>query len=183
MRNYIRKFLPHHEAIHGNRWLAPFANTLLHPRLWHLNRHSVAGAVAAGLFCGMIPGPLQMLGAAICAVIFRVNLPLAMFTTFYTNPLTIVPLYILAYEVGSWVVPGEGGKFVAPPDYPAAGMIAWTHELTTWMVQLGRPLAAGLLLLAVVFSIVGYFVTRLVYRIYLVRAWRHRHASRKAAKC
>ena len=68
MRRQIRRFLPDHEAIRGNRWLAPFENTLLHPRLWDLNRHSAAGAVATGLFCGLIPGPLQMLGAAICAV-------------------------------------------------------------------------------------------------------------------
>ncbi|TXG86944.1 MAG: DUF2062 domain-containing protein, partial [Rhodocyclaceae bacterium] len=52
MRKQLRRFLPDHQAVHGNRWLAPFANTLLHPRLWHLNRHSAAGAVATGLFCG-----------------------------------------------------------------------------------------------------------------------------------
>jgi hypothetical protein len=27
------------------------------------------------MFCGLIPGLFQMLGAAICAVIFKVNLP------------------------------------------------------------------------------------------------------------
>ena len=91
MRKHLKKHLPNHEAIHNNRWLRPFRNSLLHPRLWHLNRHSAAGAVAAGMFCGLIPGPLQMIGAAICALIFRVNLPLAMFVTLYTNPFTIVP--------------------------------------------------------------------------------------------
>jgi uncharacterized protein len=183
MRKHIRKFLPHHEAVHGNRWLAPFANTLLHPRLWHLNRHSVAGAVAAGLFCGLIPGPFQMLGAAICALLFRVNLPLAMFTTLYTNPLTIVPLYIVAYELGKWLLPGEGGKFVAPPEYAADGLLAWMRELLAWMSQLGRPLAAGMLLLATLLAVVGYFAMRLAYRFYLVRAWHHRRTSRGAAQC
>jgi uncharacterized protein (DUF2062 family) len=52
MRKRIRKFLPDHQAIRGNPWLARFGNTLLHPRLWDLNRRSAAGAVAAGLFCG-----------------------------------------------------------------------------------------------------------------------------------
>ena len=68
MRRYLRKYLPDHETIRNNPWLRPFESSLLHPRLWHLNRHSAAGAVAAGLFCGLIPGPLQMLGAAISAV-------------------------------------------------------------------------------------------------------------------
>ena len=48
MRKHLKKHLPNHEAIHNNRWLRPFRNSLLHPRLWHLNRHSAAGAVAAG---------------------------------------------------------------------------------------------------------------------------------------
>jgi hypothetical protein len=46
---WFRRLLPNHEAIHTNR-LAPFALTLLHPRLWHLNRHSAAGGIAVGLF-------------------------------------------------------------------------------------------------------------------------------------
>ena len=44
-----------------------FAPRLADPDLWHLNRKSTARAVAIGLFCGLIPGPLQMISAAICA--------------------------------------------------------------------------------------------------------------------
>ena len=180
MRRRIRKFLPDHEAIRSNRWLAPFENTLLHPRLWHLNRRSAAGAVAAGLFCGLIPGPLQMLGAAICAVIFRVNLPLAMLTTLYTNPLTIVPLYIVAYAIGQWVLPGAHEHFVAPPEPGKDGLIAWMHALIDWMIGLGAPLAVGLVLLAAGLAAIGYLVIRITWRIYLVRAWhqrRRRHGT------
>lgn len=174
MRRQIRKFLPDHEAIRSNRWLAPFENTLLHQRLWHLNRHSVAGAVAAGLFCGLIPGPLQMLGAAICAVIFRVNLPLALLTTLYTNPFTIVPLYIVAFTLGQWALPGGNHRFVAPPEPGEGGLIAWMHSLIDWMIGLGTPLALGLLLLACGLAAAGYFAIRLTWRIYLIRAWRRR---------
>jgi len=179
MRKHLRKYLPDHAAVHDNKWLAPFADTLLHPRLWHLNRHSAAGAVAAGLFCGLIPGPFQMLGAAICALAFRVNLPLALFTTLYTNPLTIVPLYVVAFGLGKLVL-GGGGEFVAPPDYGDAGLLAWLQNLIEWMAHLGKPLIAGLLLLATSLALTGYAAMRLAYRIYLVRAWRHR-ARRRAA--
>lgn len=174
MRHKLRKFLPDHEAIRSNRWLAPFENTLLHPRLWHLNRRSAAGAVAAGMFCGLIPGPLQMLGAAICAVIFRVNLPLAMVTTLYSNPFTIVPLYIVAFTIGKWALPGEHAQFVAPPEFGDDGAIAWLHALADWMIGLGTPLALGLVLLAAGLAVAGYLAVRLVWRIYLVGAWRHR---------
>jgi hypothetical protein len=180
MRKHIRKFLPHHEAVHGNKWLAPFASTLLHPRLWHINRRSAAGAVAAGLFCGLIPGPFQMLGAAICALAFRVNLPLALFTTLYTNPLTIIPLYIVAFELGKFSMAGDGGEFVAPPDYGTEGMVAWLDALIKWMVHLGRPLVAGLLLLATLLAFTGYIAIRLAWRVYLVHEWRQR-AQRRAS--
>jgi uncharacterized protein (DUF2062 family) len=148
MRRHLRKYLPDHEAIRANRWLRPFENTLLHPRLWDLNRHSAAGAVAAGMFCGLIPGPLQMLGAAICAVVFRVNLPLAMLTTVYTNPFTIVPLYVVAYAIGQWVMPGPGQRFVPPPDWGEESFTTWVSLLIDWMAGLGTPLALGLVLLA-----------------------------------
>lgn len=179
MRKHLRKFLPDHAAVRGNRWLAPFENTLLHPRLWHLNRHSAAGGVAAGLFCGLIPGPFQMLGAAICAVVFRVNLPLALFTTLYTNPLTIVPLYFAAYGLGRLVL-GGGGEFVAPPEWGAEGMWAWVLALADWMAHLGKPLALGLVLLAALLAVAGYLVVRVAWRYFLVWSWRQRRRRRKA---
>lgn len=175
MRALFKRFLPDREIILHNRYLAPFANTLLHPRLWHLNRRSAAGAVAAGLFCGLIPGPLQMLGAAICAVIFRINLPLALVVTLYTNPLTIVPLYVLAYEFGKRVLGTRNGGFAAPPEM-TADVLAWSEALIDWMAGLGAPLALGLLLLANLLAAAGYGLTRLAWRLYLVRAWRRRSA-------
>lgn len=182
MRKRLRKYLPDHESIRANRWLAPFESTLLHPRLWHLNRHSAAGAVAAGLFCGLIPGPLQMLGAAICAIAFKVNLPLSMLVTLYTNPLTIIPLYLVAFALGKLslglVGIDVGGRFVAPPDYGDAGLLAWIGSLIDWMLQLGKPLAFGLVLLASLLAVIGYFATRLAWRLHLVHAWRQRARRR-----
>ena len=175
MRKHLRQYLPDHEAIRGSRWLAPFHNTLLHPRLWHLNRRSAAGAVAAGLFCGLIPGPLQMLGAAIAAVVFRVNLPLALVTTLYTNPFTIVPLYVAAFELGKLALGGAGDRIVTPSEYDGS-VAAWAGDLIQWMIHLGMPLALGLLLLATLLAVAGYIIVRLAWRIYLIHAWRRRTA-------
>lgn len=182
MRKNLRKFLPNHDAVRGNRWLAPFQSTLLHPRLWHLNRHSAAGAVAAGLFCGLIPGPFQILGAVGCAVAFRVNLPLAMLCTLYTNPLTIVPLYLAAFALGEFTLHAIGvstqGEFVMPPELGDRGILAWTHNLFEWMLSLGKPLALGLFLLASTLALIGYGVIRLGWRIHLIHAW-HQRARRR----
>ncbi|MFC5303029.1 DUF2062 domain-containing protein [Azospira restricta] len=178
MRKRIRRFLPSHEAIHGNRWLAPFADTLLHPRLWHLNRHSAAGAVAAGLFCGLIPGPFQMLGAAACCLVFRVNLPLALVTTLYTNPLTIVPLYVVAVTLGGFVLGGGGAEFAAPPAYDFSDPAGWMQAMSAWTYGLGKPLVIGLVLLGALLATAGYFAVKAAWRWHLIRAWRRRRAGR-----
>lgn len=179
MRRLLKRYLPDPTSLAANRWLAPFGTTLLHPRLWHLNRHSAAGAVAIGLFCGLIPGPFQMLGAAIFSVAFRVNLPLALFTTLYTNPFTIVPLYFVAYRLGRFALGGAGGKFVAPPEYSAVNLFEWTRAMGEWMLGLGAPLAVGVVLLANILALLGYFAVRLGWRIYLIRAWRRRKTANR----
>ena len=177
MRRYLRRLLPDHATIRANPWLRPFESSLLHPRLWHLNRHSAAGAVAAGLFCGLIPGPLQMLGAAICALVFRVNLPLAMVVTLYTNPFTIVPLYLIAYQLGRLAL-GESNGFLAPPSFDAANFIGWTEAMQQWMLTVAKPLGIGLVLLASGLAVAGYFATRAAWRIGLIAAWRRRKKLR-----
>lgn len=177
MRKHLRKLLPGHETIRGNCWLKPLESRLLHPRLWHLNRHSVAGAVAVGLFCGPIPGPFQMLGAALCALAFRVNLPLALITTLYTNPFTIIPLYVLAYEIGRTIVGGESG-FVAPPELDWSHPSEWPGALAAWVMDLGHPLGIGLPILALALALAGYAVSKAAWRCHLLLA-RHRRSRRR----
>lgn len=179
MRRRLRKFLPDHGSVRDNRWLRPFATTLLHPRLWYLNRHSAAGAVAVGLFCGLVPGPLQMLSAALACVVLRVNLPLALITTLYSNPFTIVPLYVLAFGLGSRVLGDGGVEFTPPPELGGIGLSDWIAQVIDWMAGLGKPLALGLVLLAAVLSISGYVLVRWAYRIWLIRHWRRRQATRR----
>jgi uncharacterized protein len=179
MRKFLKRYLPSHDSIHGNRWLALFGTTLRHPRLWHLNRHSAAGAVATGLFCGLIPGPLQMLGAALCCIVFRVNLPLALVCTLYTNPFTIVPLYVAAYSMGAWVLGGDSYTFSEPPSLSVLGPLGWMEAFGPWLGSLGKPLALGLVMLATTLAVVGYFAVKLVWRWHLIHSWRKRRAHRR----
>ncbi|MDD5058234.1 MAG: DUF2062 domain-containing protein [Sideroxydans sp.] len=172
MRKFFKHRLPNRESIRQIRWLQPVHHWLVHPNLWHLHRRSVAGGVAVGLFCGLIPGPLQMISAALLAVLFRVNLPVAMFTTLYTNPFTIVPLYVLAYEIGALVI-GNGTAHIAPafPDWQWSDGYA---PMLNWLLQLGEPLLVGLPLLALGLALIGYVVVRLAWRAVVVWKWRRR---------
>jgi uncharacterized protein (DUF2062 family) len=56
LRKYLRWFLPDCETVKQSRWIRPFAAWLYQLNLWKLHRRSVAGGVAVGMFCGLIPG-------------------------------------------------------------------------------------------------------------------------------
>jgi len=178
MRKLFRRFLPHHETVKSQRWLKPFGSWLQHPDLWHLHRRPVAGGVAIGLFCGLIPGPLQMISAALLAVLFRANLPVALITTLYTNPFTIVPLYAVAYELGAWVSGVRSGAAVEHLAFPEMHSHSWPGELWAWMQMLGKPFLIGLPLLASSLAIIGYFVVRVAWYLSVVWKWRARRRRR-----
>lgn len=116
-----------------------------------------------------------MIGAAICALVFRVNLPLALLVTLYTNPFTIVPLYVLAYQIGR-LATGDHSGFVDPPAFDMTRFVAWTEAMQTWMIGVGKPLGIGLVLLAITLAVAGYVLTKTVWRLYLISAWRQRKA-------
>ena len=177
-RSRLRQYLPEPEAVLAKSWAAPFRPWLGHPNLWHLNRRSVPCAVGIGLFTGLIPGPFQMLGALILAIPFRANVPLAMAVTLYTNPLTIVPLYLVAYGYGRLLL-GHGA-----PD-PDVKPLEWQWSIDAlwhWAESLGKPLGVGLVALAVTLALVGYCVARVAWRAYVVAAWRRRAARTSALR-
>src|SRR5687768_18542620 len=105
-RKFFRRILPSHESVKENRYVAWFGPRLQHHNLWHLHRRSVAGGVAVGLFSGLIPGsnPVQFTAGALLAVALKVNLPIAVLVTLYSNPFTIVPLYFVAFKLGQLVM-------------------------------------------------------------------------------
>jgi uncharacterized protein (DUF2062 family) len=181
MRKFFRKYAPDAAHVRSHKAVAMFGRLLQHHNLWHLNRESVAGGVAIGLFAGLVPGPFQMLVAALLAVPLRKNLPVALLTTLYTNPFTIVPLYLLAYQYGKLLL---GTNAHAHPIEPF--QMDWSHlfdslrGLAEWSLSLGKPLAVGLVALAVTLAVIGYFGVHFAWRAYVILAWRARQRRRRA---
>ena len=183
-RKFLKRYMPDADRVREVKAFRIFGDRLFHPALWHLNRRSAAGGVAAGMFCGLIPGPFQMIGAGIAALVFRVNLPVALLTTLYTNPLTIVPLYFAAYKIGALVLGATGrAEATPPPDWVWTHPIASAEAFAQWMIKLGAPLALGVFLLAISLAICGYLVVRVLWNIHLRHAWltrRYRRAKKSA---
>lgn len=174
-RKFFRKYLPDRDILGRHRLIRPFGPVLRDPNLWHLNRHSVAGGVAVGLFTGLMPAPFQIISAAVVAILWRVNLPVAIFTTLYTNLFTYVPLYLLGYKIGSRVTGSNthGPKF-SEFDWQQH---AWTELLPDflhWLSGLGKTLLIGVFLEGVLFALIGYFLVQLAWRLHVLHRWHRR---------
>jgi uncharacterized protein (DUF2062 family) len=175
-RKFFRRFLPSYDSIRQNRHVARFGPRLQDHNLWHLHRRSVAGGIAAGLFAGLIPGsnPVQFTAGAILAIVFRVNLPLAVLVTLYSNPFTIVPLYFMAYKLGQFVLLESGGAPTPPLELYGRSYGEWLPAILEWLAKAGKPLFIGLPLLAVLLAAVGYFAVDWSWRMYVRCAWQRR---------
>ena len=179
-RKYFRKYLPTHESIKNHKFFSRFGDFLHHPNLWHLNRHSVSGGVAVGFFAGLVPGPLQMLTAAVIAVPLRVNLPVAVLLTFYTNPFTIAPLYWAGYQIGSFFIDSPGAM-MPPPDFEWSALGAWFRSIVAWAIYYAKPLGLGLFIMAVSLAGLGYLAVQLSWRGWVMYSW-HRRKKKRAAR-
>ena len=179
MKRFLRDKLPKPTSITENKYLRFLTPWLGHPRLWHMHRRSVARGVAIGLVTGMIPGPVQMLLAVVLAIPLRANVIVACATTLYTNPFTFIPLYILAYSIGT-LVTGEPVRNVIPPDLSVPWLEFWkvVPVLFDWMVSLGSTLLIGLAIQCIVFAIGGYVATMIVWRCIVSRMWTRRKLTR-----
>jgi len=127
--------------------------------------------------------PLQILTGVGLSILFRVNLPVAALMTLYTNPLTIVPLYYLAYRYGALVTFHDVPDHL-PTTFSMSGhtLTSWIPALIDWMVSLGKPLAVGLPLLAVTLAVIGYVVVDGAWRLQVLFAWRRRKQQRTQGK-
>ena len=169
-RRIIKRYMPHPDSIREHKSLR-FLGSLIHdPNLWHLNRHSVARAMAVGLFSAFIPLPMQMLLSAGLAIPVRANLPISIGLVWLTNPITMPPVFYCTYKVGTWVLN------TPPLQMPSEITMNWiTERLST----LWAPMLVGSLISGIVLAILGYCTTMLYWRWWVRRNWLKRQESRR----
>ncbi|MBI5331914.1 MAG: DUF2062 domain-containing protein [Betaproteobacteria bacterium] len=182
-RKFFRKYLPDHAQVRDHPWLRRFKPVLKHPNLWHLNRHSVAGGFCFGLIGGLIPGPVQMLVAAILAILFRVNLPVAVATTLLTNPFTWPFIIVAALAIGRLVTGAEGSVMQEFDfDWQNQSWSEFLPEFWRWMLGLGETFLIGNAILALGLGVLGYFAVQAAWRLYILAYLRRRRLRRNAAQ-
>jgi len=168
-RKIIKRFLPNEEKLKNSKSLGMFGRLMFAPNLWHLNKKSVSGAFAVGLFCAFIPVPFQMVLAAIGALLFRINLPVAVALVWLTNPITMPAVFYFAYLVGTWIL----GTPVSDVEF--ALTIEW---LQSELLVIWQPFLLGCLVCASVSAIIGNIIIRLVWRYLVIKSWEKRKQKR-----
>jgi len=156
-RHWIRS-LEHRLTSIKDRWyVRPFSGLLTDSRLWTLQRRSITSAFAAGLAICFIPLPVHVPVAVLVSIGLRLNLPVAIATVMLVNPLTVVPIYYLAYRVGAIVLGVPPGAFEFS--------LSWDW-LQHGLGELWQPFLAGCAICALLASGTGWFVLEWI--------WRHR---------
>jgi uncharacterized protein (DUF2062 family) len=171
LARWLKGHIPTRETIHQYRLLRPFASRLRHPSLWRLNRRSVPRAVALGLFVGVIIPFMHTFIAALLAIPARANVAVAAALTLVVNPLTIPPMYIAAYRIGSWEL-----HYDASVVSPAAAQ-RFSSELSRllfWLHHASGPIAVGILTIAASAALLGFVTSSLCWRLWAGSRWRNR---------
>ncbi len=164
-KRLIKRFTPDRDKIRNHKHLQIFGKLLHDPNLWHLNRRSVSGAFAVGLFWAFIPIPFQMVAAAATAIPARVNLPISVALVWITNPITMPPMFYFNYLVGTWIL----GK----PTQQVQFELSW-QWFSQSVAEIWEPLYLGSLICAVIAAVLGYIAMRGFWRWHVICQLRKR---------
>ena len=171
---WIKGHIPTRETIDEYRLLRPFGPHLRHPSLWRLNRRSVPRAVAVGLFVAVIIPFMHTFVAALVAIPARANVAVAAALTFVVNPLTIPPLYVAAYRIGSWELHYDSTVVSAAAAERFSGELS---RMLFWLHHASGPIAVGVLTIAASAALVGYLAASLAWKLRSGRRWRQRRSK------
>ncbi len=160
-RRFIKRYLPDRQTIREQPALRLFGDLLHDANLWHLNRRSVSVAAFVGIACAFVPMPVQMVLAALLAIWWRCNLPVAVGLVWISNPLTFAPMFYFAYWVGTGLL-GVGGS--PPVDEPDFNRLQGIWE----------PFLLGCLVTGVTLGATAAFAVHSLWRLAVLWRWRKR---------
>lgn len=169
-KNFIKRFTPNPETLRNHPHLKMFGRKLHNPNLWHINRRSAAGAVAIGIFCAWMPVPFQMILAACLAMLFSFNLPLSVALVWLSNPITMPPLFYIAYRLGAFILQQP--------------LMNFDFELSyEWIINAFGTIAPALFLgsfiLGAICATISYFLFSIFWRYHSSKKWKKRRFHKK----
>lgn len=166
--------MPTRDSVEESRVLRPVAHRVLDPALWRFTRRSVPRGVALGVVTGFLLPVGQIAVAALFALPFRANVPVAAATTFITNPVTTPLLWLAAFRVGTWMLQTDVPMVTQPVSEAATGWLQWATGWLEWLWAQGPAFGVGLLTITASAALVGYAGSSLGWRWWITHKWRRR---------
>ena len=180
--DWVKRNSPRREDLLASRWMRPFAHRISHSELWRFTRRSVPRGTALGLFVGiffLIPG-VQIAGVALLALPFRANIPIGAAMTFLSNPLTTPLIVAASVWIGNYLF-GLNANVSTVTHLWQDG--ATLSQWVSWFFSDTAPaLLIGLFLISVVSSVIGYFLSSILWDQWVRRKWRSRLRARNTAE-
>jgi uncharacterized protein len=162
--------------IHSRRdkwYLSMFGDRLTDSHLWSLNRHSITAAFGVGIAVSFIPLPIHLVLVVFAAIVWRLNLPVAIAATYVVNPFTMVPAYYAAYRVGVVLLRHKPRHFEF--------QLTW-NWLEHGLGPAWKPFLLGCLVCSIVFGLAGRFALEYFWRAATMHRYHTRHERRRAYK-
>jgi len=157
IKDWLNKHLIKPDRLRGERIHQILGDRLFDRDIWHINRRSISGGLAIGLFIAFTPTiPAQMLLSAVCAIWLRVNLPIAIAACWVTNPVTVVWIYFMEYRLGRAIM-GNLPNIFAISDLENVGVIRRLFSYATYVWT-------GGLIMGAIAALIGYIVIQLAWQ-------------------
>lgn len=124
----------------------------------------MALGAALGVFFGFMIPVAQILASALVALLLRANLPVAAVATLVSNPFTYAPIFVLAHRTGAALLgktpdPAEEAQIEQQAHAPIDDPKTWGERFSA----VGKPLALGLALFAVIGGVVTWIAVYLLW--------------------
>ena len=170
-KKLLKQFVPSPARIRQVKGLHLLGNWIYSPNLWHINRYSASMAFFVGLFISFMPVPGQTILAAAIAIWLRCNLPLSVALVFVSNPVTMPPIFFMAYEVGALILNTPVQQLQFEPSF---------HWLGSGLAAIWKPFLLGCLVCGLFAGSLGYFTISMLWRWQVAYKWHQRKLRRRA---
>lgn len=178
MKFFFKRILPAPDKLKSNRFLRWIFHKIGNAYIWQVNRRSIAGGLAAGLFFGSLPIPIQIPCAVTVAIFMRFNAPIAAFSTLFSNPFTMPVIFYANYRLGRWVL---GGEAISDVQFTVQNIKQLSGQILI-------PLFTGSVLLGTILAAVSYCSVYYLWHWHLVRhletrqTWRNKLREHRALR-
>ncbi|ENX17681.1 hypothetical protein F895_00825 [Acinetobacter sp. CIP 64.2] len=179
-KQFFHKWLPSAEKVASLKLMKIFGERTLNPLLWYVNRRSIAKAILIGTFWGILPVPFHSVFIILTVLFFEVNLPIGLCMAWLTNPFTVVPILYLGFWFGT--------KIYHVNMINKDMLLGVLHQILNWIKNFGhghidfslaKILVSGLIIEAILFAILFYLATLLLWRWIVIRSWRNRRKHQR----